>query len=153
MSSFTNRTGQSFDEYAVNALKVSSLASAIKALYDSIKEGTIASVTINDIALELQLPPYLDTLLLHVEEDMDTDVADNLDEDTPNLWGPEMSFAWRLPVLAPWKSLLLLDDEGDQSYQLYNKLRAPQLSGEDRELAEQLIRFMDLASVTLSCVH
>lgn len=68
------------------------------------------------------------------------------------MWGADLGFAWRLPALAPWKSLLRLDDEGEHGYDLYMKFRGPQMNPEDREIAEQLIRFLDLASVTLSCV-
>lgn len=69
-----------------------------------------------------------------------------------------MSFAWKLPALVPWKSLLLLDDEGEQDWgqQGYSKGKAHQMqmpvASEDRELAEQLLRFMELASIHLSYV-
>ena len=132
------------------ALKISTIAPAMKTLYESIKDNSIARITLHDLPLELQLPPYLDSLL-HATEDVDCE-EDIADEDSePNAWGPEMSFAWRLPALTPWKALLRLDDEDDeQGYELYMQLRAAQLHPEERELAEQLLRFIDLASVMLS---
>ncbi|TBU50380.1 nitrogen permease regulator of amino acid transport activity 3-domain-containing protein [Dichomitus squalens] len=146
---FANR-GESYADFVYEALKISTIAPAMKTLYESIKDNTIASVTLNDLPLELQLPPYLDSLLHAIEDvDCEGDIADEYSE--PNAWGPEMSFAWRLPALTPWKALLRIDDEDDeQGYQLYMQLRAAQLHPEERELAEQLIRFIDLASVMLS---
>ena len=46
-------------------------------------------------------------------------------------------------------ALLRLDDD-DEAYQLYMQLRAAQLHPEERDLAEQLLKFLDFASVTLS---
>ncbi|KAI9061097.1 hypothetical protein FKP32DRAFT_1576785 [Trametes sanguinea] len=145
---FANR-GESFADFMYEALKVSNIAPAMKTLYESIKAGTIARLTINELPLELQLPPYLDTLL-HVEEEIEPEDEYEDEDGEPNAWGREMSFAWRLPALTPWKALLRLDDEDEQGYQLYMQLRAAQLSPEERDLAEQLLRFLDLASVTLS---
>lgn len=144
--------GEPLSVYLDAGLKVSSIASAMKTLYESIKDGAIAQLTIREFPLELQLPPYLDSLL-HNEDPLDTDFADREGDDDDEFggtasWGPEMSFAWRLPSLAPWKSLLRLDDEAES--ELYMKLRGPQLNPEDRELAEQLLKFLDLASVTLT---
>ncbi|KAI0768004.1 nitrogen permease regulator of amino acid transport activity 3-domain-containing protein [Trametes elegans] len=145
---FANR-GESFADFMYEALKVSTLATAMKTLYEAIKTNNIARVTINELPLELQLPPYLDSLL-HADEDIDLEEEHEDEDGEPNAWGPEMSFAWRLPALTPWKALLRLDDEGEQGYQLYMQLRAAQLNPEERGLAEQLIRFLDLVSVTLS---
>ena len=132
------------------ALKVSTIAPAMKTLYEAIKENTIARITLHDLPLELQLPPFLDSLLHALEDaECEGDVVD--DDGEPNAWGPEMSFAWRLPALTPWKALLRLDDEDDkQGYQLYMQLRTAQLNPEERELAEQLLKFVDLASMMLS---
>ncbi|THH00235.1 hypothetical protein EW026_g2293 [Hermanssonia centrifuga] len=133
--------------------KVSSLAPAIKAVYEAIKDKTIACVTLREFSLELQLPPYLDSLL-HNDDPSGVDFGDRegedeFEDDSAAAWGSEMSFAWRLPALTPWKSLLRLDDEGEHGYELYLKLRGPQMNAGDRELAEQLVKFLDLASVTL----
>ena len=132
------------------ALKVSTIAPAMKTLYEAIKENAIARITLHELPLELQLPPFLDSLL-QTDEDGYCE-EDIVDEDSePNAWGPELSFAWRLPALTPWKALLRLDDEDDgQGYQLYMQLRAAQLHPEERELAEQLLKFLELASVNLS---
>ncbi|KAI0368797.1 hypothetical protein BV20DRAFT_1053766 [Pilatotrama ljubarskyi] len=146
---FANR-GESFADFMYEALKVSTIAPAMKTLYESIKQNTIARVTINALPLELQLPPYLDTLL-HADEELEPEEERDDEDGEPDAWGPEMSFAWRLPALTPWKALLRLDDdESEQGYQLLMQLRAAQLNPEERDLAEQLIRFLDLASVMLS---
>ncbi|KAH9944851.1 nitrogen permease regulator of amino acid transport activity 3-domain-containing protein [Amylocystis lapponica] len=140
--------GQPFACYMMEALKVSSFAPAMKAIYEAIKEGSIARVTIHNLPVELQLPPHLDALL-HIDDDCDGDIMDREDEyGMPNAWGLDMSFARRLPTLTPWKSLLRMDDE--HGYDLELRLRSPQLTAEDRELAEQLLRFLELASITLS---
>lgn len=139
--------------YLMEAMKESSIALSIKTVFEAIKDDDIARFTIGEFPLELQLPPYLDSLL-HNDEPFDIDLGDRLVDDEDDFggaaaWGPDMSFAWRLPALTPWKALLQLDDEGDRGYELYMKLRGPQLNAEDRDLAEQLMRFLDLASVTL----
>ena len=122
----------------------------MKTLYESIKDNAIARITLNDVALELQLPPYLDVLLHNDDTSgLDPQQEDDFEHGGVQAWGPEMSFAWRLPSLCPWKALLRMDDAGEQGYELYLKLRGPQLAPGDRELAEQLVRFLDLASITL----
>ncbi|KAI0671421.1 nitrogen permease regulator of amino acid transport activity 3-domain-containing protein [Trametes maxima] len=145
---FANR-GESFPDFMYEALKVSTIAPAMKTLYEAIKEKSIARVTINELPIELQLPPYIDTLL-HADEEIEPEDEHEDEDSEPSAWGPEMSFAWRLPALTPWKALLRLDEEGEQGYQLYMQLRAAQLNPAERELAEQLIRFLDIASVSLS---
>ncbi|KIP08241.1 hypothetical protein PHLGIDRAFT_104650 [Phlebiopsis gigantea 11061_1 CR5-6] len=146
------RKGEPFAAYLNEALKVSSIASAMKTLYESIKAHTIAQLTIREFPLELQLPPYLDALL-RSEDPLDVDAVDREEDyegdyEGTASWGRELGFAWRLPALAPWKSLLRLDDE--TASEMYVKLRSPQLNPEDRELAEELLKFLDTTSVTLT---
>ncbi|TFY57486.1 hypothetical protein EVJ58_g6991 [Rhodofomes roseus] len=144
------RQGVPFAEYLREALNVSSLAASMKTLYEAMKERSIAHIVIHDLPLELQLPPYLDNLL-HAQDECDFDLLDPRSEDgLPNPWG-SMSVGWRLPALKPWKSLLRLDNEDERGDdELYRRLRAPQLTAEDNELAEQLVRFLEIANVTLS---
>ena len=131
------------------ALQISTIAPAMKALYEAIKDSTIARISLNDLPLELQLPPYLDSLL-HPDEDISPECDYEDSGGDPNAWGPTMSLGWRLPALMPWKALLRLDDEDDEGYQLYMQFRAAQLNPEERDLAEQLLKLRDLASVNLS---
>ena len=92
---------------------MSSLAAAMKTLYESIKAKSIAQITIHDLPLELQLPPYLDSML-HAQDEPELDAINPHSEDgQPNPWG-SMSVGWRLPALKPWKSLLRLDDEDER---------------------------------------
>ncbi|THH28335.1 hypothetical protein EUX98_g5860 [Antrodiella citrinella] len=140
-----------FSDFMSQALKASSVASAMKTVYEAIKENSIARLSISDFPLELQLPPYLDTLLHNDDMSaLDPPEEDDFEFGGGQAWGPEMSFGWRLPSLTPWKALLRLDDSGEQGYELYMKLRGPQLASQDREIAEQLFKFLDLASITLS---
>ncbi|KAI6147032.1 nitrogen permease regulator of amino acid transport activity 3-domain-containing protein [Pisolithus thermaeus] len=140
--------GEPFSAFMSQALQISSVASAMKALFDAIKSSTMAYITLNDIPLELQLPPFLDHLL-HGEEEHELDFVDHQeDEDEARVWGCDLSLGWRLPSLAPWKSLLLL--EGDQELDPYINLRGPHVRPDEREHAEGLIRFLETASVTLS---
>ena len=145
--------GEPFADFANKALHESTLAPAIKTIYESVKAGTIARITLREFPLELQLPPYLDSLL-HDDDSSDVEFGDKDAEDefaygSAAPWGPGLDVAWRLPTLTPWKSLLRLDEDGEYAYDLYMKLRGPQMNAEDRDLAEQLIRFLDLASITL----
>lgn len=119
-------------------------------LYDALKTSTMAHVTLNDLPLELQLPPYLDHLL-HNEEEFELDFVDRLETQRDSQsWGRELGFGWRLPDLEPWKSLLLLDTDQEQEYV---NLRGSHVHAEERNLAEGLIKFLQTASVTLSWVY
>lgn len=131
-------------------MKASTIALAMKTTFEALKRDEIAHVNIGDFPLELQLPPYLGSLL-HSDDPLEVESNDRDDEAADGVasWGADMSFAWRLPSLAPWKALLRLDEEGEQGYELYMKLKGPQLNPEDRELAEQLLRFLEMSTVTL----
>lgn len=139
--------GDSFDVFTSKALEISSIASGMKLIYEAIRSKSIAYITFNNLPMELQLPPYLETLL-HSEGDYDADFIYQFDDDDIRTWGQDLSFGWRLPALAPWKSLLLLD--GDNEIDPNITLRGPQLTAEDSTLAEELARFLDTASITLS---
>ena len=150
--------GERFADYVEHALRVSGLAQAMKSLYEAIKAGTIANITIHDLPLELQLPPYLD-LLLHSTsyDDYDDDFALEYQQHEESFfgtdgWGKELGVAWRLPTLAPWKSLLLLDDgeQGDGNALYADLITGQNVIPEDRYLAEQLIKFLEIISITLS---
>lgn len=136
--------GNSFMDYMAAALKMSSLASAMKSLYEAIKDRSIARITIHDLPLELQLPSYTDSLL-HPENAFGIGNIYRKDDDGfADIWG-DSSPSNNSIALHPWKALLRLDDEDEDPY-----MRTPQLSAEDSELAEQLFKFMDLASISLS---
>lgn len=134
--------GESFSSFEHQALEVSSIAPAMKALYDAIKSSSMAYLTIHNLPLEVQLPPYLD-VLLHSEGETDLDFI-NPDDEHVQAWGQEMRFGWRLPALAPWKSLLLLDEHHGFDP------TGTHVNPEDKTLVEGLIRFLETASVTLS---
>ncbi|KAF9234625.1 nitrogen permease regulator of amino acid transport activity 3-domain-containing protein [Melanogaster broomeanus] len=140
--------GESYSEYMSRALQVSSIAPAMKSLFEAIKSSTMAYITLNDLPLELQLPPYLDHLL-HGYEEYELDFVDHQEnEDEAKVWGHDLSFGWRLSALAPWKSLLLLDT--DEALDPYTNLRGPHVRPDEREHANRLIKFLETASVTLS---
>jgi hypothetical protein len=141
-------TGHPYEEYARKCLEESTIASAMKDLYDAIKASKVANLTINDFSIELQLPPHLDTLL-HNDDEAELNYLDSPDEEDSPGWGPEMNFGWRLPTLAPWKSLLMLDDPADGG-EPFPGLKGPHFSPEDRAAADGLTRFLETISVTLS---
>lgn len=135
----------------LEATKKSSLALSMKTLYEAIKDNNIARLTIHNFSFELQLPPFLDELL-HYDDDEDAEHSEYGDNDSdpddgPG-WGPEMSFKWHLPALAPWKSLLRLDDS-ETGYESYLNVRNPQLNTDDRELAEKLLSFLQYVTIHL----
>ncbi|KAJ6513412.1 nitrogen permease regulator of amino acid transport activity 3-domain-containing protein [Mycena sanguinolenta] len=140
--------GDEFSSYMTLALEASSIAPAMKTLYEALKSSSVAYITIHDLPLELQLPPYLD-VLLHSEEENETECMAAPDDDDYQVWGQEMSFGYRLPSLTAWKSLLLLDD-GPEGIDPYANLRRSLIGTGDRSLVEGLIKFLDIASVTLS---
>ena len=114
------------------------------------------------------MPPYLDTLLLHnqnQEEQDDIDPAPAVSdfnhpsgdeayhalEDVAIFnWGQD-STGWKLPFVAPWKTLLLLDDDDDNG-DVLDPHRQQLDSQEDKNLAEGLVRFLETVSVILSYV-
>jgi nitrogen permease regulator 3-like protein len=121
----------------------------MKTLYTSVKERSIAYITFHQLPYEFQLPPYLDEIL-H-SDDHTTDALDYLEDDEDeNNWSKDMTFAWRLPALAPWKSLLLLDTQDPPDVDPYANLREPQMNAEDRQLAEGLLKFLETASIYVS---
>ena len=122
----------------------------MKTIYEAIKSSDLAYVTINYLPLQLQLPPHIDTLL-HTQDDQRADFMDPYDDDSNLIWGQSMSLGWKLPSMAPWKALVLLDDDSEMDP--YTALRGPQTSAEDRTLAEGIIRFLENASVQRSYVY
>lgn len=119
----------------------------MKALYTAIKASDMAYITIHNLPLEIQLPPHLD-ILLHSEAENEVDTTYYSGHEDAQMWGPDMCFGWKLPPLAPWKSLLLLD--GHNGLDPSMNLRGSQVNPEDRTLVEGLVRFLEAASVTLS---
>ncbi|KZT29711.1 hypothetical protein NEOLEDRAFT_1055266 [Neolentinus lepideus HHB14362 ss-1] len=142
-----NAKGEPYTKYMRDALEISSIAPAMRAVFEAIKSSSIAQITIDSIPLELQLPPYLDRLL-HSQEEADLDYIDRDDEEVEGSWGKDMSFAWRLPSLSPWKALLLLGED-NPGLDFYGNLRGPHQSSEERKLAQSLMKFLDLASIRL----
>ncbi|KAJ7352602.1 nitrogen permease regulator of amino acid transport activity 3-domain-containing protein [Mycena albidolilacea] len=140
--------GDEFSSYMAQALDASSIAPAMKTLYEALKSSSVAYITIHDLPLELQLPPYLD-VLLHSEEENEPECLTAPDDDDYQVWGQEMSFGYRLPSLTAWKSLLLLDD-GPEGIDPYANLRRSLIGTGDRSLVEGLIKFLEIASVALS---
>ncbi|KLO18243.1 hypothetical protein SCHPADRAFT_866880 [Schizopora paradoxa] len=135
--------GTSFSEFVGQALDDSSLARAIKALHDSIKSNTIARLVINNVGIEVQLPPQLDKLL-HPEDD-NPDYVEHAGPVEVS-WGPELHFGWSLPGLAPWKSLLLFDLDEEHN-ELKRNLNQPGMTPKDQMLAEGLIQFLETVSI------
>ncbi|KAG5646132.1 hypothetical protein DXG03_004371 [Asterophora parasitica] len=139
--------GVPFSSCVLQALEVSSIAPAMKSLYEAIKASDMAYITVHNLPLEIQLPPYLDELL-HAELDNGVEATRHNDNDDAQTWGQDMSVGWKVPPLLPWKSLLLLD--GHNGLDPSMNLRGSQVNPEDRTLVEGLIRFLETASVTLS---
>ncbi|KAH9961680.1 hypothetical protein BGW80DRAFT_1255787 [Lactifluus volemus] len=139
---------RTYEEYMNDARSVSSVAPAMKTLYESIKSHSLAHLTIHNLPMELQLPPYLDTLL-HNTDDEELQNTDGI-----GTWGRNFSVgAWRPPALEPWKSLLLLsgpDGSGREWVEVYAAIRGTNVREEDKLLAEQLVKFLETAvDVTL----
>ena len=119
----------------------------MKTIYEAIRSSSIAYATLNEIPVELQLPPYLDQLLCSQEED-DTDFIQSPDDDEVSNWGQELGYGWRLPSLVPWKSLLLLREQ--ELLDSYLQFSGSQFISQDRPVAESLVRFIKTVNITLS---
>lgn len=118
----------------------------MKSVYEAIKNSKMAYISINNLPLELQLPPFLDSLLN--SQDPEVDLTDPSEDDEALNWGEGLSLGWKLPTMAPWKSLLLLDVDNEMDP--HQILGGPHDNAEDKALAEGLVRFLETASVTLS---
>ena len=141
------------------------MARAFERIYTSIHSNSLARLTLHNISLDLQLPPFLDSLIRADPSDPSAsslgrsgavfyeDEEDETGDDDYADWGPELSFGWKLPALTPWKSLLLLDvdPEGENSNAdpLHN-LHRPGLTRDERDIAEGISRFLDNASTFVS---
>ena len=147
-------------------MKHSSLARAFERIYSSIRSNSLARLTLHNISLDLQLPPFLDSLIRADPSDpsasslgrsgkggYDEEEDQSGDDDYAD-WGPELSFGWKLPALTPWKSLLLLDvdqkDVNSKAADPLQNLNRPGLTKDEREIAEGISRFLDSASIFVS---
>ncbi|KAG8756110.1 hypothetical protein FRC12_010681 [Ceratobasidium sp. 428] len=115
-----------FSDYCQRALQTSPLAAAIKEVFESVIRGTVAHIQINDVPLDIQLPPHHMSMLgggtSTPEDGVDPDA--DLEQGQPNTEGDDefedeagraedaRRFGWWLPRLLPWKGLLLLEDAG-----------------------------------------
>ncbi|KAF7327834.1 hypothetical protein MKEN_00363200 [Mycena kentingensis (nom. inval.)] len=138
-----SKQGNGFTAYMDQALGASSIAPAMKALFEALKSSSVAYINIHGLPLELQLPPFLDALL-HSEDD-EAELFDASDD----TWGPELSFGFRLPSLTAWKSLLLLDD-GPEGIDPLANLRESLVDSGDQSLVDALLKFLEITSITLS---
>jgi hypothetical protein len=105
-------------------------------------------MTINNLPLELQLPPHLDEFF---QADDETEINSTVLQSnrSDDMWGGELAHGWNLPQLAPWKSLLLLD--GPLADDAFSSLRNPQPNPEEQGLVDGLVRFLEEASIGVSC--
>jgi hypothetical protein len=162
-------TGKTYEEYNAICLEKSSLARILEQLYTSIRSNSLARFIVNNISLDLQLPPLLDDLL-HIDPSdpyssqvcpNSGSVCDNEEEEDecPDShyasWGSELSFGWKLPSLTPWKSLLLDLDSKDarnkvDPLQNLNRLNRNRLTKDEQQMASGFSRFLDNASVFTS---
>lgn len=145
---------QKFPSFLEHASSQSSLASSIKCLYEGLKSSTAAHLAFGTTVIDIRLPPHLSALLSSDddtgEENNEQDHAVIDDDDTGgDAWGEELGLGWNLPVLAPWKALLLLETAEGEEVDL-EALKGPHISGKNRSTADGLIQFLKLASVTRS---
>ncbi|KAF8721653.1 Nitrogen Permease regulator of amino acid transport 3, partial [Rhizoctonia solani] len=115
-------------EYCQRALDTCPLAAAIKTVYESVTKGAVAHIQINDVPLDIQLPPRHAAMLGGVastgipEDGVDPHAdfdqgpastgAEDEFEDEVGRAEDARRFGWWLPRLLPWKGLLLLEDAG-----------------------------------------
>ncbi|KAG9127013.1 hypothetical protein FRC07_001038 [Ceratobasidium sp. 392] len=115
-----------YSDYCQRALKTSPLAAAIKEVFESVIRGTVAHIQINDVPLDIQLPPHHMSMLgggtSTPEDGVDPDA--DIEKGHPNADGDDefedevgraedaRRFGWWLPRLLPWKGLLLFEDAG-----------------------------------------
>ena len=112
-------------------------------LFDGIKSNSIVSLTLNNSHFEVQLPPFLDTLLLPGTQYDD----DFLDHNEGASWGIGVNYGWHLPSLCPWKALLLLDTDNDDYLESIRNRSKAGIAQDDIDLAENLEKFMTEANI------
>ena len=106
-------SGHSYEAYISVAQTKAYCVRAIQTLYAAIKSSSVARISLEESgpSFEVQLPPYLDSIL-YTETDLrnfSSEMGFEYENDNQG-WGQEMEVGWYLPALAPWKALLLLDD-------------------------------------------
>jgi hypothetical protein len=106
----TSRLGHSYEAYISVAQTSCYCVRAMQSLYAAVKSSNIAQICLNPnrSSFEVQLPPHLDSILY--TETNEQSFANEKGFDSQG-WGLEMEVGWYLPVLAPWKALLMQDDD------------------------------------------
>ncbi|CAE6503124.1 unnamed protein product [Rhizoctonia solani] len=117
-----------FTDYCQRALDTCPLASAIKSVYESVTRGTVAHIQINEVPLDIQLPPRHIAMLggstsagipedgidpnADIEHGPASTGGEDEFEDEAGRAEDARRFGWWLPRLLPWKGLLLLETAG-----------------------------------------
>ncbi|KZS99072.1 hypothetical protein SISNIDRAFT_492355 [Sistotremastrum niveocremeum HHB9708] len=140
------REGEPYSFFVEQAQSTSSLAYSMKVLFEEIKSSSIANLTLGDLRFEVQVPPFIDTLL-HPGMDLEDEYSD-AGEGVG--WGMESNLGWHLPSLMPWKALLLLDLENQDILEPLKTRGRLTMSDEDKDLAEDLDRFLQEVSISIN---
>ncbi|KAG9015078.1 hypothetical protein FRB90_004886 [Tulasnella sp. 427] len=158
--------GSSVHTYIQRSLERSTLAAAIKTVFTCMSTGSIAQVFINEIPVQVQLPPHHVAYLSGEEvEDLEEQEALNDflleqaeyaggEDDPQGRWLDEIHYGWKLESpLLPWKALLILEsqDGSDPVDKIWLGNPATDSGTEEHNSAkEPLRRFVAIASPTLS---
>lgn len=142
-------------------LEKSALAAAIKDVFEAISTDQIAQVAINDIPVQVQLPPnhanYFNTDAEELEEiqaltqfELENNGLGFEDDDVQGQWLDEVHYGWKIPPLVPWKAILMLDNDGNDPVESIWIGNPNSQSEEDLNSKEVLRKFVEIASPTLS---
>ncbi|KAG9049382.1 hypothetical protein FS837_010436 [Tulasnella sp. UAMH 9824] len=158
--------GSSVNAYITRSLERSSLASAIKTVFTCMTNGSIAQVLINEIPVQVQLPPdhiaYLsgeDVEDLEEQEALSEFLLEQAgygggEDDPQGRWLDEVHYGWKLESpLLPWKALVMLESEdgSDPVDNIWLGNPATDGGADEHNSAKDLLRrFVEYASPTLS---
>ena len=105
---FIRNAAESYKDFLDAALEKSSLARAIREIFECVQNQRLAHVTIGEFELDLQMPWYHSDLLLG-EQDPEGAGEYSVEDERDERWDPEFGKSWRVKRLLPWNTLLFLD--------------------------------------------
>jgi hypothetical protein len=95
-----------YAEFEKNALEKSSLARAMRDIFEAVQNQRLAHVTVGAFELDLQMPWYHSELLTG---EADPEGAGEYENEQDERWDPGFGKGWRVKRLLPWNTLLFLD--------------------------------------------
>lgn len=99
---------ESYGQFLESALEKSSLARAIREIFNCVQNQRLAHVTVGEFELDLQMPWYHSELLVG-EQDPEGAGEYSVQDERDERWDPGFGKGWRVRRLLPWNTLLFIE--------------------------------------------